>query len=161
MGAKLIGKLLSGITSDLAHSIGTREGVLEGITTVQMAVVVIVTVLLGITERIVAGIYLEFHKDVDERDVGDDGGVSTASRDIERNIRLNFGFILADFYVSMTVSVHEIKARRVTAQRSDLEDSLLYMMGGVREHTISSYMAVSTFCSATRWNGFFILFGIC
>ena len=124
MGAKLIGKLLSGITSDLTQSIGTCEGVvLKGDTTVQMAVVVIVTVLLGITKRIVVGIYLEFHMDVDERDVGDDGGVTTASRDIETNIRLNFGFILAGFYVSMTVSVHEIKIRRVTGQRSDLEDS--------------------------------------
>ena len=124
MGAKLIGKLLSGITGDLTHSIGTCEGVvLKWDTTMQMAVAVIMNVLLGITKRIVVGIYLEFHMDVDERDVGDDGGVTTASRDIERNIRLNFGFILADFYVSMSVSVHEIEARRVTAQRSDLEDS--------------------------------------
>ena len=84
MGAKLIGKLLSGITSDLAHGIGTREGVvLKGETTVQRAVVVIVTVvLLGITKRVVVGVYLKFHMDLDDRDVGDDGGVSTASRDI-------------------------------------------------------------------------------
>ena len=72
MGTKLVGKLLSGITGDLAHSISTREGVVfKGETIVERAVVVVVAVVLwGITERVVVGVYLEFHMNVDERDVG-------------------------------------------------------------------------------------------
>jgi len=128
MGTKLAGKLLSSITSDLAHSVRTREGVvLKREITGQSAGVVVVTVVLwGITERVVIGVNLEFHMNVDKGDVGYDGGVSTTSRDIERNIRFNFGFVLADVYVPMTMGVHEIEARRVTLQRTDLERSYEY-----------------------------------
>jgi len=129
MGTKLTGKLLCSVTGDLAHSVSTREGiVLKGKTTVESAVAVVVTVVLwgvlwGITERVVVGIYLEFHMNVDERDIRYNGGVPTTSRDIERNIRFNFGFALADVYVPMTMGVHEIETRRVTFQRTDLKDS--------------------------------------
>jgi len=70
MGAELIGKLLSGITSDLAHSIGTREGAApKGETTVQMAIIVIRDrCSLGDHEKGRRWVYLEFHTmDVDER----------------------------------------------------------------------------------------------
>ena len=127
MGTKLAGKLLSRITSDLPHSVGTCEGVvLKGETPVERAVVVVTVVLWGITERVVVGVDLEFHINVDERDVGYDGGVSTTSRDIDRHIRFNFGFVLADVYVPMTMGIHEIEARRVTLQRTDLEGSYGY-----------------------------------
>jgi len=63
---------------------------------------------------------------VNERDVGYDGGVSATSRDIERNIRFNFGFVLAEVHVPMIVGVHEIEARREIFQRIDLEDSYKY-----------------------------------
>lgn len=117
MGAKLARKLLSNITSDLPHSVGTCEGV-----AFKGEIPVVATVVLWrITERVVAGVNLEFHMNVDERDVGDGGGVSTTSCNIEGNIWFDFGFVLADVYVPMTVSVHEIEARRVRAQRINLE----------------------------------------
>lgn len=59
--------------------------------------------------------------DIDERDVGYDGGVSTTSRYIERKIRFDFGFVLAEARVPMAMGVHEIEARTVTLQRYDLE----------------------------------------
>lgn len=125
MGTKLAGKLLSSVTSYLPHRVGTCEGIV--LKAGERAVAVIMTVALwGITERVVVGVDLEFYVNVDERYVGDDGGVSTTSRDIERNIRFNFGFVLAEVYVPMTVSVHEIEARRVRSQRTNLKDSYKY-----------------------------------
>ena len=78
---------------------------------------------VGITERVVFRILLEFHMNVDERDVGYDGGISTTARYIERNIRFDFGFDLAEVHVRMAVGIHKIEARTVTLQRFDLEDS--------------------------------------
>jgi hypothetical protein len=43
---------------------------------------------------------------VNEGYVGYDAGVSTTSRYIERNIRFDFGFVLIDARVSMTMGVH-------------------------------------------------------
>jgi hypothetical protein len=51
---------------------------------------------------------------------------STTSRDIEKNIGFNFGFVLTDVHVPMTMGAHEIEARGVTLQRTDLEGSYEY-----------------------------------
>jgi len=92
MGTKLAGKLLSSITSDLPHSVSTCEGVvLKG----EVRSIIATVVLWRITERVIVGVDLEFHMNVDERDVGYDGGVATTSHDIERNIQFNYGFALA------------------------------------------------------------------
>jgi hypothetical protein len=79
-----------------------------------------------ITERIIIGIYLEFNGKVDERYVGYDTGISTTSRFIERNIWFDFGFVRADALVWMTMRVHEVEARTVRLQRSDLEHPYRY-----------------------------------
>jgi hypothetical protein len=117
MGAKLAGELLCNITGNLSHSVSTRSGVvLEGEATVRRIVVVVTVAVWGgfrITERVVVRVHLEFDMDVDERDVGYDGGVSTTFRSIERNIRFDFGFVLAEARVSMAMGVHEIEVRTV------------------------------------------------
>jgi hypothetical protein len=60
--------------------------VLKGETTVERAVVVVVTVALwGITERVVIEVDLEFHMNVDERDVGYDAGVYDVPRYREKH----------------------------------------------------------------------------
>lgn len=63
-------------------------------------VVAVVSVVLQrgdrITERVVVRVHLELHMNIDSRDVGYDGGVSTTPRYIERNIRFDFGFVLTD-----------------------------------------------------------------
>jgi hypothetical protein len=125
MGTKLAGELLCSITGNLSHSVSTRSGVvLEGEATVRRVVVVVTVVVWGgfrITERVVVGVHLEFDINVDERDVGYDGAVST-SRYIERNIRFDFGFVFAEARVPMAMGVHEIEVRTVTLQRYNLED---------------------------------------
>jgi hypothetical protein len=130
MGTKLAGELLCNITGNLSHSVSTRLGVvLEGEVTVRRVVVVVTVVLWGgfrITERVVVGVHLEFDMNVDERDVGYDGAVSTTSRSIERNIRFDFGFVLAEARVPMAMGVHEIEVRTVTLKRPNLEEKYKY-----------------------------------
>jgi hypothetical protein len=130
MGTELAGQLLRSITGDLAHSVRTRSGVvLEGVTTVRRVVVVVTVVVwegFRITERVVVRVHLELHVNVDERDIGYNGGISTTSPYIERNIRFDFGFVLAEAHVPMAMGVHEIEARAITLQRYDLEDSCEY-----------------------------------
>ena len=117
MGAKLAGELLCNITGNLSHSVSTRSGVvLEEEATVRRVVVVVTVVVWGwfrITERVVVRVHLEFDMNVDERDVGYDGGVSKTFRSIERNIRFDFGFVLAEARVPMAMGVHEIEVRTV------------------------------------------------
>lgn len=79
-----------------------------------------------ITERVVVRIYLEFNGKVDERYVGYHTGVSTTSKFIERNIWFDLGFVRADALVWMTTRVHEVEARAVRLQRSDLEHPYRY-----------------------------------
>jgi hypothetical protein len=91
MRTKLPGELFGRIIGDLASSVGTPEcAVLE------RAI---------IAEGVVTRIQLEFHADVDERDVGYDTGVSMTSRLIYRNIGFDFGIVFADAYVWMTMRV--------------------------------------------------------
>ena len=131
MGTKLVGKLLCSIMSDLTPSISTCSSVvLKGETTMgSVPVVIVSSVLWGrlrIMERVIIRVHLEFHMNINERDVNYDGGVPATSQYIEGNIWFDFRFILDDAEVPVVMSVYQIKVRRVMFQCYILEDSCGY-----------------------------------